>query len=105
LVRWADLRLVGGREREKQREGKRKGRRERKEEKNEAPVAEETFFQACLGDWNRAVPVGVAMTIPAVYMDVSCDSPEILYVSRVYISRNVPCSTAEPRSQIQHRAK
>jgi len=40
------------------------------EEKNEAPVAEETFFQACLGDWNRAVPMGVAMAIPAVHMDV-----------------------------------
>jgi hypothetical protein len=43
----------------------------RDEEKAAEPAAEKgNFLMESLGDWNRAVPIGVAMAIPAVQMDV-----------------------------------
>jgi hypothetical protein len=42
----------------------------RNEEKND-DVVEETFFQASIADWNRAVPMGAAMAIPLLHLDVS----------------------------------
>lgn len=43
----------------------------RDEEKAAEPAAEKgNFLMESLGDWNRAVPIGVAMAIPAVQMDI-----------------------------------
>merc|ERR1740117_126543 len=42
----------------------------REEEKESEAPAKGNFFLESLGDWNRAVPIGVAMAIPAVQLDV-----------------------------------
>lgn len=42
----------------------------RDEEKAAAPVEKESFLMDTLGDWNRAVPIGVALAIPAVKLDI-----------------------------------
>jgi len=43
-----------------------------RDEEAAAEVVEEkeNFFLASMGDWSRAVPIGVAMAIPAVQMDI-----------------------------------
>jgi len=42
----------------------------RDEEKQAEAPAKGNFFLESLGDWHRAVPIGVAMAIPAVQLDV-----------------------------------
>ena len=58
----------------------------RDEEKAAEPAEEKgSFLLESLGDWHRAVPIGVAMAIPAVQLDV-----------RIYSLTRDPCADLCP---------